>query len=173
MKTIDLATFTDCPHLIELDLSFNSLSKIKLTHRFESLRLLNLSNNRVEAISVDLSFSSRLQILDLSFNNLKHLNYFDFNELIYLNLNDNFLRNLNDYFQINKTNQLVSDHNCNELAPPMASSSVFNRIELYVNNNKWICDCDSFDLIMRLNSNLATANERKEVCLIFSNIFCI
>lgn len=153
LKTIDLATFTESPHLIELDLSFNKFNKIKLKHHFENLRILNFSNNYLESFSVDQTFSSRLQILDLSFNYLKQLKHFsqvNLNELVYLNLNNNYLKDLSEFFQMNKTDQL---YNCNHPA------TVFNRMEMHINNNRWDCDCDTFDLIIRLNSVV----ENKEV----------
>ncbi|XP_061185824.1 slit homolog 1 protein-like [Saccostrea echinata] len=104
MTVIPAHAFRDLAHLLELDISKNELNKIE-THSFsgvtEHIRQLNLSRNKLTAVSILEEFSRTqwiaLQHLNLSDNNINHLEEAIFKKmekLIHLDLSSNGLTSI-------------------------------------------------------------------------------
>jgi hypothetical protein len=79
----------------------------------------------------------------LSFNNLEKLeNFQSLNELIYLNLNNNKFKTVKDLFQMQTC--FISNNNNNDI----------QTLDIFLNNNNnWLCECQSFDLIEKLKKS--------------------
>jgi hypothetical protein len=79
----------------------------------------------------------------LSFNNLEKLeNFQSLNELIYLNLNNNKFKTVKDLFQMQTC--IISNNNRNDI----------QTLDIFLNNNNnWLCECQSFDLIEKLKKS--------------------
>ena len=185
LKQIELTTFSHVPsnvrgaasfnfsNLIEIDLSFNELTQIKMENLayLEHLRVFNVSNNRLDRF--DLRFftiiAPRLQRLDLSSNHLKEFKLFNnyllvksiqqltvtnsyslmknliAPNLIYLNLDHNYLHDFVDLFSIN-TNLLGDEQFC--ILNQIKNENM--RLNLSVRHNAWTCDCDMFEMILAI-----------------------
>ncbi len=79
----------------------------------------------------------------MSFNNLEKLeNFQSLNELIYLNLNNNKFKTVKDLFQMQTC--FISNNNNNDI----------QTLDIFLNNNNnWLCECQSFDLIEKLKKS--------------------
>ena len=179
LKQIELTTFSHVlsnvrgSNLIEIDLSYNELTQIKMENLayLEQLRVFNVSNNLLDRF--DLRFftiiAPRLQRLDLSSNYLKEFKLFNnyllvksiqqltvtnsyslmknliAPNLIYLNLDHNYLHEFVDLFSINK-NLLGDEQFCilNQI------KNENTRLNLSVRHNAWTCDCDIFEMILAI-----------------------
>ncbi|CAF0711275.1 unnamed protein product [Brachionus calyciflorus] len=196
LNSFDLASFNSeqsnegefKSNLIELDLSYNKLSVIKLENYMylNSLRVLNLSYNRIKIFDLNLIsiVTPHLQVLDLSKNLLRKFKLLDnhlyfssknktitnlslvsnliLNELIYLDLSDNLLSDLTYLFSINSA-ALNETKYCNLTVRSKFKLKSFpikkqQRPLIYVNlnHNKWKCDCFSQELIKGLKNLSST-----------------
>lgn len=167
-------------NLIELDLSLNKLSKIKIENfmYLNNLRVLNLSCNFISIFDLHLInvISPHLQVLDLSDNYLKKFKliensiYFSsknknlstislvsnliLNEIMYLDLSKNLLTNLAYLFSIN----LSSFNDTKYCNLPVKSKLKLVRKQrpiIYVNldKNNWQCDCLSYEFVTSVQSS--------------------
>lgn len=166
-------------NLIELDLSSNKLSKIKIENfmYLNNLRVLNLSCNFISMFDLQLInvISPHLQVLDLSENYLKKFklieNSFYFssknknlstislisnlilNEIMYLDLSKNLLTDLSYLFSINLSSFNDTKY-CNLSFKSKLKLVRKQRPIIYVNldNNNWLCDCLSYEFVTSLQN---------------------
>lgn len=160
--------------LIELDLSANKLSNIKIENfmYLNSLKVLNLSCNLISIFDLHLInvISPHLQVLDLSDNYLKKFKLLENNlyfssknknlsslslisnlilkELMYLDLSRNLLSDLAYLFSINLSAFNETKY-CNLSVPSKLKFERKQRPIIYMNlnANNWHCDCLSYEFV--------------------------
>ncbi|RNA21569.1 chaoptin isoform X1 [Brachionus plicatilis] len=161
-------------NLIELDLSSNKLSNVKIENfmYLNSLRVLNLSCNLLSIFDLHLInvISPHLQVLDLSDNYLKKFKLLEnnlffssksknlsalslvsnliLNELMYLDLSKNLLTDLAYLFSINLSAFNQTKY-CNLSVNSKLKLDRKQRPIIYVNldDNNWHCDCLSYEFV--------------------------
>uniref|UniRef100_A0A9I3A6N1 LRIM1/APL1C-like dimerization domain-containing protein n=1 Tax=Anopheles christyi TaxID=43041 RepID=A0A9I3A6N1_9DIPT len=138
----DTAWLLSYPGLIEVDLSYNELEKITFRHfvNMKRLQRLYVSNNRLVALNLGNGPIPTLNVLDLSYNHLVHVerNQAQFDTVEYLNLHHNSIVTL----------KLASNHSVKVLT---------------LSHNDW--DCKNLRELLEITPP-PTASDRDQSCKI-------
>jgi len=136
------ANLTNNSNIDKMDLSHNLIKSIPAQSlvNFVSLKELNLSHNKLVAISEDFISLFNLEVLDLSFNHIQLFHSFilQMNKLEYLNLKNNEILVLpkTDYKFSKLTTLDVSNNGLTEVPPDLFKNSKISALNLKNNSIK-------------------------------------
>jgi hypothetical protein len=164
LKTFDLHfTSIVMPNLKRLDLSFNLLKKLPILNNY--VHISDNSNVKIEphGLTSSPSFApsqSTFQREEKLFFELMSDKVLP--DMASLNLNGNNLNNFADLFSISAAfleDNRFCGSNVNSSAKIDASKSKStSSFKLNVNNNRWKCDCKSFEVISAIKSSIGEKN---------------
>ncbi|XP_060560737.1 toll-like receptor 4 [Ruditapes philippinarum] len=160
MENIHTDTFHGLPSLQLLDLENNLLGYIfksdkngKLLSSLVSLRVINLSRNRINSLDKNVfKYTSKIERLDLSYNYIEALSIdlSTFVQLKYIDISYNRLHSIESSVR--------------------SDLSRFSRVEMDLSNNHLLCTCDTIPFLKWLfHSDIKFVNTKNYYCSLDGN----
>ena len=157
LTTFPTRFFSRVPNLAWLKLdgnSFNNLDALSSMFQVQNLQWLSLKSNHLSSTLIPfIDEHAKFRFLDLSYNNLEHIYHsfqtssltdisFAFNNISAIN--ENAFVNSTSIQSINLTGNLLSSF-------PLVNGE--RKLVVYINDNKWNCDCDLYKAFTEILSD--------------------